>query len=144
MIIRARRKTDGEPKMTPELTDRIVKVCERIGWPIMDNDDRFMVYYKDNIWADGGVSWIWQQIDTKEMNDCVFNVGSILGTHFRQWLESKYDRVLIEYTSGLPFKWRAECGIDGETTSRVRVAANDYLDLLLTAVEKTLEQEAKP
>ena len=60
-------------------------------------------------------------------------------SNLRHWLCRKWDRVRIEDASSLPFKHRIECGMSGEITARVRVAGNDYLDLLLTAVERTLE-----
>ena len=123
--------------MTPEQTARIVKVCERIGWP------KSSTYFL--VWDKSDCGWYWYgQPSTRQMSCAEDDAEAILEKHFRQWLESKYDRVLIEYTSGLPFKWRIECGMDREMESRVRVAGNDYLDLLLTAVEQTLVQEAKP
>jgi hypothetical protein len=105
--------------MTPEQVARIVKVCEKIGWP--------KSYYFD------GHYWL------HEFNG--LNIDAVVLAEFRlrQWLVGRYDRVLIEYTSDMPFKHRIECGMSGEITARVRVAGNDYLDLLLTAVERTLE-----
>jgi hypothetical protein len=122
--------------MTPELTARIVKVCEKIGWPRGLSIHNYHAGMGDNCLCEWHAKDIFDKIVYLHGQE----ISDILCGYFRRWLESRWEQVLIEYATNLPFTHRIECGMDGQLISTC-LAANDYLDLLLTAVEKTLEQE---
>jgi len=111
--------------MTPELTARTVKVCKVIGWPKMslmpnDNDSWELV-----------LSWDVKLID--------YEIEYALESHFRQWLIQKYGYLNFRFEKN----WISltTMGKRGALKLKLETHDDDYLDLLLTAVERTLEQE---
>jgi len=119
-----------EPKedrdMTTELTARIVKVLNTIGWPTS-------FYFDGHYWL-------------HEFNGLNIDAVVLAGNHFRKWLKKQWDEVDSHCTHGTvtlilarynqpdaPSDWQqVVINTEGET---------DELELYLTAVEQTLEQE---
>ena len=109
--------------MTPEQVERIVTACEKIGWPKMslmpnDNDSWELV-----------LSW----------DDEARDIEYALESHFRQWLIQKYGYLNFRFEKN----WISltTMGKRGALKLKLETHDDDYLDLLLTAVERTLEQE---
>ena len=112
--------------MTPELTARIVKVLNTIGWPTS-------FYFDGHYWL-------------HEFNGLNIDAVVLAGNHFRKWLKKQWDEVDSHCTHGTvtlilarynqpdaPSDWQqVVINTEGET---------DELELYLTAVEQTLEQE---
>ena len=119
--------------MTPEQIKRIVKVCERIGWP--KSSTNFLE------WDKLACGWYWYgQPLTRQMSYAEDNAEAILEKYFRQWLESKWLDVI---TRKLPdgsrrlHMWHEK----SRRIMEIEDKTGNYLNLLLTAVERTLEQE---
>jgi len=121
--------------MTPEQTARIVKVCEKIGWP--KSSTNFLE------WDKLACGWYWYgQPLTRQMSYAEDNAEAILESHFRQWLIQKYGYLNFRFEKN----WISltTMGKRGALKLKLETHDDDYLDLLLTAVEQTLVREAKP
>ena len=120
-----------EPKedrdMTPEQIKRIVKVLNTIGWPTS-------FYFDGHYWL-------------HEFNGLNIDAVVLAGNHFRQWLKKHWDEVESHCTNGVVALELVRYNPPGESCYHAEVVINtegetDELELYLTAVERTLEQEA--
>ena len=127
--------------MTHEQTARIVKVCERIGWP--KSSTNFLE------WDKLACGWYWYgQPLTRQMSYAEDNAEAILEKHLRQWLKKHWDEVESHCAHGVVALELVRYNPPGESCYCAEVAINtegetDELELCLTAVERTLEQENK-
>ncbi len=121
--------------MTHEQTARIVKVCERIGWP--KSSTNFLE------WDKLACGWYWYgQPLTRQMSYAEDNAEAILEKHLRQWLIQKYGYLNFRFEKN----WISltTMGKRGALKLKLETHDDDYLDMLLMAVEQTLVREAKP
>ena len=127
--------------MTLEQTRRIVMVLNRIEWPKRDNG-RFILDILDGCVFAWHMSQPHSEYNTLREEDA----RDIIESHFRKWLKKHWDEVDNHCTHGMVTLELVRYNRPGESCYHAEVVINtegetDELELYLTAVERTLEQE---